>query len=252
MKKILCVCVVVVCAVSIFISTPAYAETNTDNHAAVVIDTGEGVPKTACITFRGDSITGAEALELAQAQPVFQSFSGVGRAVCSLCGVGCPAGDSCLTCAGSTFWNYFRSTAGTASFTLSGVGAGASVVRNGDVEGWKFGVGQKPPYLSYNSICGIQISQGTSVSQKQTSHTTVQLPNKSTPRVTQPTQPTEVPSSVLGTTVTRQPRALKGEGKSTTKQSSHSPEIFAALAIIVGLSAAGYFLYQSRSKKITN
>ena len=120
----------------LFISgTNAFANTDEINQAAVVIDTGKEI-KTACITFRGDSISGTQALELANAQPVFQSFSGNGSAVCSLCGVGCPSGNSCLTCMGSSFWNYFRAPKDSSKFSLSGAGAGVVRVKDGDVEGW--------------------------------------------------------------------------------------------------------------------
>lgn len=253
MKKSASIAIVLLSTLSFFVPTSAYAETEGESHAAVVIDTGDGPPKTACITFRGDSISGAEALELANAQPVYQSFSGVGRAVCTLCGVGCPSGDSCLTCAGSTFWNYFQSKSGTDSFTSSGIGAGNSQVRNGDVEGWKFGVGQKPPYLSYNTICGIQISEGTSVSQPPSQGTVkIQTPKKVEQASQLPQNPTDIPSSVLGKTITRESTAMKSDPQERESQESPTPRIFGAFVLIAGLSATGYFLYRSRHKKVTN
>lgn len=248
MKKFVCSIIVAVCAVSIFLPASAFAVGDSENRAAVIIDTGNGAPKTACISFQGDSISGAEALELANAQPVFQTFGGVGRAVCALCGVGCPPDDSCLTCAGSTFWNYYQSKWGSASFTLSGIGAGASRVRDGDVEGWKFGAGQKPPYLSYNTICGIEISNEEPASPlpAQTSKQVQQESKKSPEKITQSPPATSVESKVLGKSVTRQPLAMKNSRPTPGNLSSDAPQIVGFLTLILGFSAAGYFLYRSK------
>lgn len=131
--------------------TVAVAE---ENRAAVIVDTGAGV-KSVCVRFREESITGVEALARAQVDPVFQGFSGKGAAVCALCGVGCPAGDSCLTCnPEGKFWSYSRAPAGTGSLRTSGVGASSTVVRDGDVEGWKFALGGTPPFATVEQVCG--------------------------------------------------------------------------------------------------
>lgn len=254
MKKVVLLFATVLFLGTLFSSTYAFADTNEDSHAAVIIDTGQGAPKTACITFRGDTISGAQALELANAQPVYQSFAGTGRAVCALCGVGCPAGDTCLTCAGSTFWNYFHAKSGATSFTLSGVGASSSEVRDGDVEGWRFGVGQKPAFLSYNTICGITIDSGASVSQAET------VPQAPAPKTRQKQvsssalSPTStVPSKVLGKTLVRKNIAQQNaeKPKKLSHRSNRSNIVSMAL-ILVGASAAGYFLYRSRRKNATS
>lgn len=122
------------------------------NHVAVVVDTGITV-KTACVQFDEDHISGLEALTRAGMSPVTQGFGATGIAVCSLCETGCPSGPTCLTCGGSNFWGYSRAAAGATAFTTSPVGAGATVVRDGGVEGWRWSSGAPPAFVRFESIC---------------------------------------------------------------------------------------------------
>jgi len=221
------------------------------NKAGVVIDTGTEV-KTVCITFRGDSITGAQALELTNADPLFQTFPGVGKAVCSLCGVGCPGDSTCLTCMGAKFWNYYNAPKGSNKFSLSGVGAGSSLVRAGDVQGWKLGVGQKPPFISYNTICGIEVPK-----EKQETQTYKNNENKSSSVASVPNQKnqslnnepetssvTSVPITVLGEEVTRGKEALKPKVKNVENtKKSKSP--WGLSLIIFGSIGFGYLIYKA-------
>lgn len=122
------------------------------NRAAVVVDTGSEV-KTACVEFAESSITGVEALQRAGFEPVARGYGGIGVAVCSLCGKGCPADGSCLTCLSPDYWSYHRAPSGQGAFAYSQVGPGATEVRNGDVEGWRWGTGGAPAFLSFQSVC---------------------------------------------------------------------------------------------------
>ncbi len=117
------------------------------NRALVVVDTGATTYRQT-ITFTEDSVTGIRALELAGANPVLYSYAGQGGAVCRLFGVGRDAGPGCLGGADgdNRYWAYFRAPSGTSWFTYSRAGAGSVQVRNGDVEGWKFGTGQAPAW----------------------------------------------------------------------------------------------------------
>ena len=108
--------------------------------ATVVVDTGSGPVWSACITFTG-TVSGVEALELATRtipglDPVYDIYAGQGRAVCRLLGVGNPPPD----CLGKSveYWSYFRNG------KYAGGGAGAAAVRDGDVEGWRWGRGTPP------------------------------------------------------------------------------------------------------------
>lgn len=117
------------------------------NHATVVVDTGQGVI-TRTIEFTSSSVTGLQALDLAGADPVVWSYSGQGGAVCRLFGVGRDAGPGCLGGEGgdARYWAYYQATNGATKFGYSPVGAGSTSVRDGDVEGWRFGLGGAPPF----------------------------------------------------------------------------------------------------------
>lgn len=136
-------------------ATPAHARPHqaADHRAAVIIDTGAGVKK-ICIHFAEASISGLEALQRANATPVVQTFGGIGGAVCALCGRGCPAGNTCLTCGAPNFWAYFRAPAGASGFVYSRVGANSTTVHDGDVEGWRWGTGAPPGYIAVAQVCG--------------------------------------------------------------------------------------------------
>ena len=110
--------------------------------AVVVIDSGAGV-RSAVIHFDG-SINGIEALELAGANPVTYGFAGQGAAVCALDGVGNPAGPSCLVGPNSEYWAYYLAHGGSDSWAYSRGCACTVTVRDGDVEGWRYGLGAAP------------------------------------------------------------------------------------------------------------
>lgn len=121
------------------------------NHAAVIVDTGQTVKK-VCVTFDEEAISGAEALRRANVDAVFASYGDKGDGVCAICGVGCPAGD-CF-CDRSRFWAYHRAAPGGA-YAYSRAGASSTTVRDGDVEGWRWGTGTAPPYASVGEVCGV-------------------------------------------------------------------------------------------------
>ncbi len=81
-------------------------------------------------------------------------FGGQGGAVCRIYGVGRDAGPGCLGGADgdNRYWAYFRAPAGTSTFTYSSIGAGSARVHDGDVEGWKFGTGTAPAYVSLATL----------------------------------------------------------------------------------------------------
>jgi hypothetical protein len=126
---------------------PAHAA---ESRAFVVIDTGSSV-RTAVVSFSG-TITGLEALELAGADPVTYGYAGIGAAVCALDGVGHSAGNECLgTADDPRYWAYWRAPKGTTGWSYSNLCACRTTVRDGDVEGWRFGVGSRPRV----SVCDV-------------------------------------------------------------------------------------------------
>lgn len=130
----------------------AVATTRKMSQAAVIVQTDTEVKK-VCVRFIEDSLSGKELLDRAGVDPVYRYYA-EGTAVCALCGKGCPADESCLTCGGSKFWAYNRAPNGTGKFTSSGRGASNTRVHNGDVEGWRWGSGAPPEYSSVETICG--------------------------------------------------------------------------------------------------
>jgi hypothetical protein len=130
----------------------------------VVVDTGATV-KHVCIRFSADSISGREALDLANQvdpslQPLYRDYGGLGAAVCSLCGTGNPQSD-CLGQQSGKYWAYNRAPSGTTKFAPSSIGLSSTQVRDGDVEGWHWGAGGSPPYASVDQVCGTLTTDGT-------------------------------------------------------------------------------------------
>lgn len=139
-------------AATFLVSTPvARADVSAQGcsaRAVVVIEPGPGaVP----ICFDG-SISGLDALQLAGANPVTYGFAGQGAAVCQLYGVGNPADSSCLTGSDGNYWAYYRAGPGASGWTYSRGGAGSSTVTDGSVEGWRFGGGDAPGFVSFCAV----------------------------------------------------------------------------------------------------
>ncbi len=145
-KSIRCLAgMLVVMASGLFIAVGMPAQASAVNRATVVVDTGQGV-FTRSITFESETVTGIHALELAGAQPVVWIYAAQGGAVCRLFGVGRDSGPGCLGGDGgdARYWAYHRAVSGAVKFTYSQVGAGSTTVQDGDIEGWKFGLGSAP------------------------------------------------------------------------------------------------------------
>ncbi|HEX2038832.1 MAG TPA: hypothetical protein VHF47_03755 [Acidimicrobiales bacterium] len=144
-------------------AAPPAAAAAPEHRAVVVVDTGREVRR-ICVRFAEDFITGQELLIRAGTDPVLRQYSGLGAAVCALCGVGCPPDESCLTCGGDTYWTYSRAPKGTSEFKVSGAGASNTKVYDGDVEGWRWSKGLLPAYASVDQVCGPAPGAGTTTS----------------------------------------------------------------------------------------
>jgi len=153
-RRAVALCGLVVAAATIGIAGPgshAEAARAGGSRAVVIVDTGGSVRRTV-ITFSG-SVSGLDALRRAGANPETVRYGGsLGDAVCKLYGVGNePAPGSCP---GYPYWAYHRSPAGSGAWQYSNTGPSNTVVRDGDVEGWRFGTGGPPPYSSFCSVAG--------------------------------------------------------------------------------------------------
>lgn len=179
------------------------------HRAAVIVDTGTQV-KTVCVRFAEESITGVEALQRAGVDPVFRAFPGKGAAVCSLCGTGCSGDESCLTCdPDGRYWSYSRAVAGSSGLRVSGAGASSTTVRDGDVEGWRWGLGGTPELVTVEQVCGEAPATSTSTSSSTSTSATAQ-PSPARAPVTSP------PGSATGTTGPGSRRSATGSSTTTT------------------------------------
>lgn len=120
------------------------------NRVGLVIRHGNGTTITRCVEFNGSEISGYDLLMRSGLDIVADFGSGMGAAICSIEGEGCPVNE-CLTCATPDYWSYWRLTDGAWSYYQAG--ASTSTVRDGDVEGWSWGSGNPPPVLSFEQIC---------------------------------------------------------------------------------------------------
>jgi hypothetical protein len=110
------------------------------NRATVVVDTGSGPVWSACISFSGE-ISGIEALERADEiitdlDPVYDVYTGLGKAVCRLRSIGSDPPDGLGKT--TSYWSFSHNG------RVAPVGAGAVTVRDGDVQGWRYGTGGTP------------------------------------------------------------------------------------------------------------
>lgn len=133
-------------------ATPRAAKAAGQNAAAVVVDDGGG-PRTFCVLFGADSISGVEALQATRLAVTTRAFGANGAAVCAVGGTGCGAGTDCLTCKAPQYWGYSRAAVGATGFTYSMAGASSTRVTNGSVEGWLWGTGGSPAFASFAQIC---------------------------------------------------------------------------------------------------
>jgi hypothetical protein len=139
----------------------AQARAQTQNRAGLVVQMADGSVETRCVSFSEDSLSGYELLSRA-GLPLRVEVSGMGPAVCKIGGTGCNYPQQSCFCqcntldASCTYWTYAQIKAG--AWRASPLGAAGSRVRNGDVDGWKWGKGDgttmdHPPALSLDAIC---------------------------------------------------------------------------------------------------
>jgi hypothetical protein len=122
------------------VATAAAADASTT--AVVVIDTGSWVR--AFTVDVGGGMSGLAALQRVASVTTY-GFGGLGGAVCAIDGLGNEATQSsCLVGPNGAYWGYFHSAGGAGAWSYSPVGGGAFTLHGGDVDGWRFGTGQKP------------------------------------------------------------------------------------------------------------
>lgn len=130
------------------------------NQAGLVVQFADSRVETRCVTFEGDSITGADLLALSGLDTIVDPSSGMGVTVCQIEGEGCahPAEPCFCQCMGGgecAYWNYFSRDAGQADWTYSALGAAIHKIKPGSVEGWVWGDGHTPPPngITFEVVC---------------------------------------------------------------------------------------------------
>jgi len=155
------------------LTSPVQAQQPDPHRAGLVVVHGDGSTSSTCVTFSGESISGAELIRRSGLGVTLGEYGGLGYGVCAIGDEGCPAGRDCFCeCRGSpcAYWVYSHQSF-DGSWAISGVGASGWQVHDGDVDGWVWGDGSAaPPAVAFEEICP---SQGTGPAE----HTATALPS---------------------------------------------------------------------------
>ncbi len=126
---------------------------------------------TTCVTFDEPEISGYEVLARSGLNFNADLTSNMGAAICSIEDVGCtyPVQDCFCQCQGGDclYWSYWHLRDG--EWEYSQLGAGNYTVRDGDVEGWRWGQGeinlsaQPPPVYTFDELCAAPTPTDTPV-----------------------------------------------------------------------------------------
>ncbi|NJN16438.1 MAG: hypothetical protein HC822_09300 [Oscillochloris sp.] len=143
---------------ALVLATPAGAQ-QPPNRAGLVIQYDDGRVETACVRFREETISSLELLERAEV-PVIAQGSAIGTAVCKIGGDGCdyPAEQCFCERDGprAVYWAFYTGDGSTWTYAVRSA-AGVDV-RDGDLNGWAWGLGDssggaQPPLLTIDEIC---------------------------------------------------------------------------------------------------
>jgi hypothetical protein len=104
------------------------------NHAALVVEHGDGSVVTRCVAFASATITGEQLLDSSGLEWSSQTFGGYGQAVCALDSepahyASCPGSDS--------YWAIFDAPGG-GKWQLSALGISSLKLGDGDAEGFRY------------------------------------------------------------------------------------------------------------------
>ncbi|MEA2531041.1 MAG: hypothetical protein QOG89_2685 [Thermomicrobiales bacterium] len=155
-------CLLAALLLAILAGTPVAGEEL--HHAGLVVRHGDGRIVYAYVAFPEESISGVELLRRSGISLVTVGFGGLGEGVCTIDGEGCPAADCRKrVCQGSgddaPFWHYVRQRS-PGEWVLLSLGASATKVRDGDVDGWSWTGGD--PGLPALTLADVAHLAGTS------------------------------------------------------------------------------------------
>lgn len=145
------------------LATPVGAQT--PNRAGLVVDLGNGQVVMTTVSFPETEISGYQLLQRSGLDLAVSSSLGAGVAVCAIEGLGCPA-SSCFCEMPAYYWGYWYLDNGR--WVYAPVGASTSRVRNGDIQGWRWGGGDPPALVTAAEVfehTDVRISQATTQQQ---------------------------------------------------------------------------------------
>lgn len=111
------------------------------NGAGLVIQHDDETVVYAYIQFDEEAIDGTDLLTRSGIDAAMTPFGGMGMAVCSLNGEGCPS-DNCFCHSYSSpafFWHYYNLIDG--EWVFNPVGPSGRILRDGDIDGWAWSSG---------------------------------------------------------------------------------------------------------------
>jgi hypothetical protein len=197
-----------------------------ERRAGLVVQYGDGSVATACVRFAEEELTGLQLLERSGLPIVVQS-GGIGAAVCKIGPDGCdyPA-ESCFCKrdgARSIYWAYYSLSGG--SWSYSNLGVASTRVRDGEVQGWAWGLGEsgsgaQPPVLGIDAVCTAQAPAPTALA---SATATAQPAPTAEPSATATAQPAPAtaqpaPTAEPSATATAQPAPATAQPAPATAQ----------------------------------
>ncbi len=219
------------CALALFISWWIWPGTGLAaeplHYAGLLVYHGDGRVTYALVAFPEETISGIELLRRSGVELVTVSFGGLGEGVCQIDGEGCqPAECRRRLCQTgdpqSPFWHYLRQTA-PGKWTVASLGASATKVRHGDIDGWVWAGAVPPlPALTIEDIARLAGVAGG--------------------------LPAQGVASAVPTPALRTVYATGQEPRPATPSVS-TEEILAGIAVIVGIGGAAWIAVQRRSAR---
>lgn len=201
---------------------PAQAQTPnpTSNHIGLVIVHGSGQVVTRCVTFSENTINGYDLLTRSGIDLNIEVGNG---AICRIDNEGCtyPQDDCFCQCAGGacSYWSYWLWSG--AAWQYSNVGAANQIGHNGDVQGWRWGLGNvdgatPPPVMAFNDICRAELNAAVTPSPTTTPNATTTASMTPSPTLTTTASPTTTPATPQPTmSPTASPTLLPGAPTAT-------------------------------------
>lgn len=140
----------------LLLSITGSAQAQRPNGAGLIIQHGDGTLIYVYVPFEEDSISGEELLASSALAIEVDVFGGLGMAVCSLNGEGCPP-DDCFCQSYSdpaNFWHFYTWTSG--GWSENPLGVSTRTLVDGDIDGWSWNAGAHSlPLVTIDEIASV-------------------------------------------------------------------------------------------------